>query len=181
MQHIFLVAGSWISDGVLTQAQPEPLATPAAAPPADPELAAAVKASFEGSDKLKARQIEVEAHHGVVFLTGVIDTEDARREAGRLAWRTAGVARVLNFLAVGERSVGTWVEDVMTSSKIKGKILIESEIYSEDVDVSVSNGVVNLIGRVPSEAMRDHIERLCRETQNVKSINNELTVGAVID
>lgn len=180
MQHIFLVAGSWISDGVLTQPQPVPLQA-GAAPPADLDLAAAVKSALDNSDKLKGRQVEVEAHHGAIFLTGVVDTEDTRREAGRLAWRTEGVSRVLNYLAVGERSVGTWVEDVMISSKIKGKIFIESEIYSEDIDVSVSNGVVNLIGRVPSPEMRDEIERLSRETVNVKSVNNELTVGAVRD
>ncbi len=59
--------------------------------------------------------------------------------------------------------------------------MVESEIYSEDIDVSVSNGVVNLIGRVPSPEMRDEIERLARETQNVKSVNNELSIGAVRD
>lgn len=180
MQHIFLVAGSWISDGVLTEPRPEPL-QPQAAPPADLDLAGAVLAAFEANDKVKAKQIEVEAHQGVVFLTGVVDTEDTRREAGRIAWRTEGVARVLNFLAVGERSVGTWVEDVMISSKIKGKIMVESEIYAEDIDVSVSNGVVILIGRVPTTEMRDEIEHLSRETKGVKDVNNELTVGAVKD
>jgi hyperosmotically inducible periplasmic protein len=180
MQHIFLVAGSWISDGVLTQPRPAPLQPPAT-PPADLDLAAAGSAALEANDKVKGRQVEVEAHHGAVFLTGVVDTEDTRREAGRVAWRTDGVSRVMNFLAVGERSVGTWVEDVMIGSKIKGKIMVESEIYSEDVDVSVSGGVVTLIGKVPTDEMREEIARLSSETKGVKSVNNELTVGAVRD
>jgi hyperosmotically inducible periplasmic protein len=180
MQHIFLVAGSWISDGVLTEPRPVPL-QPESAPPADLDLAAAIQASFEANELLKGKHIEVEAHQGIVFLTGVVDTEDTRREAGRLAWRMEGVVRVMNYLAVGERSVGTWVEDVMISSKIKGKIMVESEIYAEDIDVSVSGGTVNLIGRVPTAEMREEIERLARDTNGVKDVNNELAVGPVKD
>ncbi len=137
MQHIFLVAGLWISDGVLTQPQPFPL---------QPNIDAARRSRSgrrrQGSPRRAATSSRAVRSRSKpttasIFLTGVVDTEDTRREAGRLAWRTDGVGRVLNFLAVGERSVGTWVEDVMISSKIKGKILVETEIYAEDIDVSV--------------------------------------------
>ena len=45
--------------------------------------------------------MEVETRQGVVHLTGVVDTEGARREAGRLVWSTEGVGGVVNELLVG--------------------------------------------------------------------------------
>ncbi len=60
-----------------------------------------IEASLEASDKVKARKVEVQTREGVVYLTGVVDTEEARREAGRLAWRTEGVDGVVNDLTVG--------------------------------------------------------------------------------
>ena len=95
--------------------------------------------------------MEVETREGVVYLTGVVDTEEARREAGRVAWRTEGVDGVVNDLTVGERTVGSWVDDVMISSKVKSKLIANSEIKAGDIDVSSSQGVVTLIGRVSSE------------------------------
>ena len=59
----------------------------------DSGITSVIQASLEANDRVKARQVDVETREGVVYLTGVVDTEDARREAGRLAWRTEGVRR----------------------------------------------------------------------------------------
>jgi len=76
-----------------------------------------------------------------VYLTGVVDTEEARREAARVAWRTEGVRGVVNDLTVGERTVGSWIDDVMISSKVKSKLIANSDIKAGDIDVGSSQGV----------------------------------------
>jgi hyperosmotically inducible protein len=144
---------------------------------ADSGITSVVEASLEANDKVKARQVEVSTREGVVFLTGVVDTEDARREAGRVAWRTEGVDGVENDLTVGERTVGSWVDDVMISSKVKSKLLSNSEIKAGDIDVSSSQGVVTLIGRVSSDQIKGDAERIARATKGVNDVNNELLVG----
>lgn len=146
---------------------------------ADSGITSVVQASLEANDKVKARQVEVETREGVVYLTGVVDTEEARREAGRVAWRTEGVGGVVNDITVGERTVGSWVDDVMISSKVKSKLISNSEIRAGDIDVSSSQGVVTLIGRVGSKTIRSDAERIARGTKGVKDVNNELTVGRV--
>jgi len=143
----------------------------------DAGTTSAIQNSLQANEKVKARQVEVQTREGIVILTGVVDTEEARREAGRVAWRTAGVDGVVNDLTVGERTVGSWVDDVMISSKVKSKLIANSEVKAGDIDVSSSQGVVTLIGRVSSENIKNIAARTARDTAGVKSVNNELTVG----
>ena len=145
----------------------------------DSGITSVIQASLEANDKVKARQVDVETREGTVYLTGVVDTEVARIEAGRIAWRTEGVRGVVNDLTVGERTVGSWVDDVMISSKVKAKLIANSEIKAGDIDVSSSQGVVTLIGRVSSEAIKNEAERIARGTAGVKDVHNELLVGRI--
>jgi hyperosmotically inducible protein len=146
---------------------------------ADSAITSVVQKSLEANEKVKAKQVEVQTREGVVYLTGVVDTEEARREAARVAWRTEGVGGVVNELTVGERTVGSWIDDVMISSKVKSKLIANSEIKSGDIDVSSSQGVVTLIGRVSSQTIKSDAERIARATSGVKDVNNELVVGAI--
>jgi hyperosmotically inducible periplasmic protein len=145
----------------------------------DSGITSVVRASLEASEKVKARQVDVETREGVVYLTGMVDTEDARREAGRVAWRTESVRGVENDLTVGERTVGGWAEDVMISSKVRVKLIANSEVRAGDIDVSSSGGVVTLIGRVGSETMKNTAEHIARDTKGVNGVNNELQVGRI--
>lgn len=146
---------------------------------ADSGITSVIEASLEANDKVKARQVEVQTREGTVFLTGVVDTEEARREAGRVAWRTEGVDGVVNDLTVGERTLGSWIDDVTISSKVKSKLIGNSEIKAGDIDVSSSQSVVTLIGRVRTEQIKSDAERIARGTKGVKDVNNELIVGKV--
>ena len=146
---------------------------------ADEGITSVIEASLEANDTVKARQIEVQTREGIVYLAGVVKTEEARREAARIAWRTEGVRGVSNNLTVGERTVGSWLDDVMISSKVKSKLLASSDVKASDIDVSSSQGVVTLIGRVSSESIKSEAERIARETEGVESVNNELLVGSM--
>jgi hyperosmotically inducible periplasmic protein len=178
MKRNFVVAaGSLAGVGLLALAGCASSMTTKSTQHADSGVTSVIQASLESNDKVKARQVEGQTREGVVFLTGVVDTEEARREAGRVAWRTEGVHGVVNDLTVGERTVGSWVDDVMISSKVKSKLIANSEIKAGDIDVSSSQGVVTLIGRVGSTTIKDTAERTARGTSGVKDVHNELTVG----
>jgi hyperosmotically inducible periplasmic protein len=136
----------------------------------DSAISSKIDESLEDSTDVKARQVNIQTHEGVVYLTGVVDSEDARREAGRIAWRTAGVDGVVNDLTVGERTVGDWVDDTLISSRLKAQLIA----------VSSSQGVVTLIGRVRTSAMKQDAERIARGIKGVTGVHNELVVGRVI-
>jgi hyperosmotically inducible protein len=143
----------------------------------DSAISAKIDESLEASTSVKARQVNIETSESVVYLTGVVDSEDARREAGRIAWRTAGVDGVVNDLTVGERTVGDWVDDTLISSRLKAKLIADTDVKASDVDVSSSQGVVTLIGRVRTTAMKQDAERIARGINGVTDVHNELVVG----
>ena len=68
---------------------------------------------------------------------------------------------------------------VTISSKVKSKLIANSQIKARDIDVSSSQGVVTLIGRVSTQIIKDDAERTARGTKGVKGVTNELHVGRV--
>lgn len=176
---LVVVAGSLLGVGLLAVAGCTSSMVPQGTRRSDSAITTSVHASLTANEKIKARQVDVETREGVVFLNGVVDTEESRREAGRVAWRTDGVDGVVNDLTVGERTVGSWVDDVMISSKVKSKLIANSEIKAGDIDVSSSQGVVTLIGRVRTQTIKSDAERTARNTKGVTGVNNELLVGRI--
>lgn len=145
----------------------------------DSQITSVVEASLVSNDTVKASAVEVQTREGIVYLMGVVDTTEARLEAGRLAWRAEGVEGVVNNLTVGDRTAGSWADDVLISSKVKAQLIGNSEIKASDIDVSSSQGVVTLIGRVSNESIKDEAERIARATSGVTDVNNELMVGKI--
>ena len=63
------------------------------------------------------------------------------------------------------------------TSAIQASLIAKPEIKAGDIDVSCSQGVVTLIGRVSSEAIKNEAGRVARNTEGVKDVHNELLVG----
>lgn len=145
----------------------------------DSAISSKIDESLEASTAVKARQVNIQTREAVVYLTGIVDSEDARREAGRIAWRTAGVDGVVNDLTVGERTVGDWVDDTLISTRLKAQLIADTDVRASDIDVSSSQGVVTLIGRVRTTAVKQDAERIARGIPGVTDVHNELVVGRV--
>jgi hyperosmotically inducible periplasmic protein len=143
----------------------------------DSAISSRIDEALEDSTIVKARQVNIQTREAVVYLTGIVDSEDSRREAGRIAWRTDGVDGVVNDLTVGERTVGDWVDDTLISSRLKAQLIADTDVRASDVDVSSSQGVVTLIGRVRTTAVKQDAERIARGINGVTDVHNELVVG----
>jgi hyperosmotically inducible periplasmic protein len=178
MKRIFVVAaGSLVGVAMLALLGCASSMTTKETRHADSGITSVIQASLQANDKVKAREVDVQTREGTVYLTGVVDTEEARHEAARVAWRTEGVLGVVNDLTVGERTVGSWIDDVMISSKVKSKLIANTDIKAGDIDVGSSQGVVTLIGRVSSEKIKSEADSIARGTRGVKDVHNELIVG----
>lgn len=172
-----LVINSFLSVALVAIAGCSSTMVPETTKDMDSAISDKIDESLEASTAVKARQVNIETSEAVVYLTGVVDSEDARREAGRIAWRTAGVDGVVNDLTVGERTVGDWVDDTLISSRLKAKLIADTDVRASDVDVSSSQGVVTLIGRVRTTEMKQDAERIARGMTGVTDVHNELAVG----
>lgn len=66
----------------------------------DASITAAVKTKMIGDKDTKARNIEVNTEHGVVYLMGRVSSQAEKSEAERLARQCDGVRDVINQLEV---------------------------------------------------------------------------------
>ena len=74
------------------------------------------------------------------------------------------------------RSSGTMLEDQVIERKISNLI---SETYEDQARVGVTsyNRVVLLVGQVPSETVKNDIGLMSLETQNVRTVQNEIVIA----
>ncbi len=74
------------------------------------------------------------------------------------------------------RSAGTYIDDRMVSSKVKGA-LDDSPTYKfPNVDVSTFNGTVQLNGFVDNQVQKDQAAQIASQVQGVKQLVNNITV-----
>jgi osmotically-inducible protein OsmY len=84
------------------------------------------------------------------------------------------------MVATDRRTTGTQVDDELIEDKIALNI---RERFKGDFHVNVTSysGIVLLTGEVPAEAAKADVAELARTTPKVRSVQNELVVGAVTD
>jgi osmotically-inducible protein OsmY len=80
------------------------------------------------------------------------------------------------MVAEDRRSSGILLEDQVIERKIGNRV---QETYEDQVRISVTsfNRVVLLVGQVPSQAIKDDIGSMALETQNVRDVQNEITIA----
>jgi len=83
-------------------------------------------------------------------------------------------------LAVGcasTQSAETQIDDATIGTAVKAKITADPELNPFEIDVDVDEGMVRLSGVVESASDRTEAERLARNTDGVRGVRNDLTVG----
>jgi osmotically-inducible protein OsmY len=74
------------------------------------------------------------------------------------------------------RSAGTYIDDRLVSSKVKGA-LNDSPVYKfPNVDVSSFNGTVQLNGFVESRNQKEQAGQIAAQVQGVKQLVNNITI-----
>lgn len=70
------------------------------------------------------------------------------------------------------------ISDAAITTKVKSKLLADTTTKGMKIDVDTTAGVVTLNGNVATAAEKAQAEKLAKETEGVKSVDNKLTVGA---
>src|SRR5437870_1989871 len=66
--------------------------------------------------------------------------------------------------------------DAATTRKVKTELGLSKRLAGFDIDVSTTDGVVTLAGRVPSEDAKSLAGEIARDTVGVSDVKNEITV-----
>ncbi len=142
--------------------------------PGDTEITNMVESKLLWNDQIDATNIDVVTLNGIVTLTGNVNSYWEKSLAEDIAFATRGVMYVENNLTV---IVGKSYVDIDIESDIKRAFKRNIFIDADKVNVSVSNGVAHLTGRVPYYSMKKEAFDTAMHTAGVLDVVNEIIVG----
>ena len=93
------------------------------------------------------------------------DRRDARTAAGADRDRADG------------RSAGSQVDDGWVTTKVQSQLYLERDVRGRNINVETRDGVVTLRGETDSDAARQLAERIARETEGVRRVDNQIKVA----
>lgn len=161
----------------------------------DATLTARVRSRLLWDQQTRSQGINVEVEDGTVRLTGEVDSEEIREEAGAIVRSTRGVSEVQNELEVRARAaderrsdtadrirersaqLGDAVNDAWLTSRVKTTLLFTEGVPGRRIDVSADDGVVRLTGEVETEEQSALAERTAAGISGVTDVQNELRTG----
>ena len=124
-----------------------------------------------------ADQVGVEVSEGRVLLTGAVRTPDDRVKATMVSWRSAGVTEVINEIQVTDKSsLGNLARDTWITTKLRARILADSQLNDLNYTVETVNGVVYLIGIAATQQELDRIIGYARNISGVEKVVNYVRV-----
>lgn len=154
----------------------------------DAGITTKVKSQFVADDIVKSAQIDVDTQDGVVTLTGNADSTEAKNRALELARNTDGVVDVVDMISARrasgdgqaprpDRTVGDTLDDAGITLSVKNRLLGDPLVKGLQIDVDTRDGIVFLTGSVRSNEERQKAIDLSRETEGVRDVQANLTLG----
>lgn len=143
-------------------------------PHTDKDITSAVTRAISGNlSSTDAAAVHVSTTKGVVTLTGTLATSYPKEVAGVLASWIPGVVDVQNEIQVKPSEVRS-DEQILTD--IGTRFQKNPFVHSQDIFVTVNQGVVTLTGIVSSVLASDQAEAIARFTPGVVDVRNTLFV-----
>jgi hyperosmotically inducible protein len=173
---------------------------------ADAWLTTKIQSKFVGDREIKATDINVSSHDGVVTLKGRVLNDPMRKLAVAIAQNTDGVRQVVDQLNVeiappvaaraqnaatpgavpttgaadntARPATVSASDDARITSSIQSKYFMDERIKGRHIKVATDGGIVTLNGEVGDETERAEALLLARTTEGVKRVEDSLTVTA---
>jgi len=145
------------------EAPPAPKAEVAAAPPSDAEITAAVAGALAEDPYTKGVPIAVAVDHGVVTLSGEVDSAFLARWAAETVSGVPGVEGVDNQITIPAPSL--WPPDPVLKDRIELQLAYNPFVNGRRIHVQVEDGVATLTGFVDSLQARRSAAKTASEEQ----------------
>jgi hyperosmotically inducible protein len=118
---------------------------------------------------------------GCLFGLATAQAEGIAEKAGQQIDQTADKAGqaamdVKESASRAAESTGEYMDDSAITAKVKWAILRDPDLKTLEISVVTTDGVVSLTGAVDSQQRIDRAAAVARDTTNVKSVENHLTV-----
>lgn len=146
----------------------------------DANVTTAVKSRLAWNAQTHGMDTQVSTLWGKVTLTGAAETSALKSLAGQITQNTRGVQSVDNQLRVDGRrapragataaSKSNALADGWITTKIKSTYMYSTNVNSSNIDVSTTDGIVTLKGKVASGAEQALAIELAKNTRGVKGV-----------
>ncbi len=112
---------------------------------------------IQESEELYSR-VQLQVQEGRVLLSGAMPDPQTRVDAVRLAWQVPGVKEVINEIEVDDETTLTdQTRDVWISTRLKTRLLGDSEVASINYSIEVVNQSIFLIGIAQDQTELDRV------------------------
>jgi len=81
-------------------------------------------------------------------------------------------------MAAQRESVGEYVDDAKITASVKAKLTAEKAVNFTRIGVETSNNVVVLTGEVESREQKERAEKIAKQVDGVKRVDNNLQIKA---
>jgi osmotically-inducible protein OsmY len=116
-----------------------------------------------------ARNIQIAVKAGVVTLSGEVGSYTQKMLAARIVEEIPGIRDIRNELSFKYQLRRT---DQEIARDVKGRLRHNASIHAGLISISVKNGMVDLVGIVPSEKERQHAEAEAWVVEGVRMVNS---------
>ena len=134
-----------------------------------------VLAELDLDPRVRASDVGVEVHHGVVTLSGRVRSFAEKTAAEQAAFRVRGVRAVAQELDVCLESE-TFCDDEIIALRIANYLTWNVEAPHDGVKVRVDSGWVTLEGEVDWAYQAADLEQFVRKLTGVKGLSNHVAV-----
>ena len=125
--------------------------------------------------ELEASEIGVSVHHGIVTLSGQVDTYFKKFEAERAAKKVSGVKAIAEDIHVGI-STAMFRTDTEIAEAVVKALKWHTSIDDQKIKVKVENSSVTLEGQVDWEYQREAAKTAIINFAGVKNVFNLITI-----
>lgn len=113
-------------------------------------------------------KVSVTVYEGRAMLTGVVQKQEDRDEAERIAWAQGRTVEVINELQIAPS--GTLLDsanDTWITSQLRFKLTTDSNVVDINYSIETVNGIIFLLGLAQSEA---EIVRVTDHARTIKGV-----------
>ncbi len=79
--------------------------------------------------------------------------------------------------AVAASRAGDRIDDMQITTRVNAGLAADKDLSAMRIDVDTKDGIVTLMGTAPSATAKARASEVAREIKDVRSVNNQLTVG----
>ncbi len=116
-------------------------------------------------------KLNITVRRGRVLLTGIVQYQQDRLEAVRLAWQADGVEEVINEINVDkEGKISDYVNDKWIASRLRTAFTLDRDIQSLNYSIEVVRGIVYILGLAYSQTELNKVISTARTIPNVRQV-----------